>query len=146
MSISDILSEEEILLEWKPDNKRGLLAMIASHVAEKYNLDKSMIFEAILERENLGSTGYGHGVAFPHTRISDLQDVITLLIRLDQPIEYDAADGKPVDIIAFLISPENRGDDHLRVLSAFSRCLNDDEVCRQIREAKTAHGVYTAML
>ena len=145
MSISDVLSEDMILTEIAADSKRHLLEQIATFVAEREGLDKNAVFEAVLERENLGSTGYGNGVAFPHARLEGLKNVVAVFARLKNPIDYDALDGNPVDMVAFMISPENSGDDHLRTLAIFSRVLKDAEICRAIRAAKNAHEIYSVM-
>ncbi len=145
MSISDVLSEDMILTEIAADSKRHLLEQIATFVAEREGLDKNAVFEAVLERENLGSTGYGNGVAFPHARLEGLKNVVAVFARLKNPIDYDALDGNPVDMVAFMISPENSGDDHLRTLAIFSRVLKDAEICRAIRAAKNAHEIYSIM-
>ncbi len=145
MNISDILSEDMVLLNIDADNKRHLLEQVAAFVAENKTLDKNAVFEAILERENLGSTGYGNGVAFPHARISGINKRVTAFVRLNKGIDYDALDGKNVDLLAFLVSSEQNGEDHLQALATFSRVLKNDDVCRQIREAKTAHEIYMAL-
>ena len=145
MQISDILLEEMIFPEFQADDKRQLLEKISEAVAQKTKLDKSAVFEALLERENLGSTGYGNGVAFPHARLADMNKVITFFIRLSEPIDYDAIDGKPVDLLALLISSENSGDDHLQALSAYSRSLKREEVCKAVREARSAHEIMLAL-
>ena len=145
MSISDVLSEDMILTEIVADSKRHVLEQISKFVAERKGLDKSSVFEAVLERENLGSTGYGNGVAFPHARLEGLKNVVAVFARLKNPIDYDALDGNPVDMVAFMISPENSGDDHLRTLAIFSRVLKDAAICSAIRSAKNAHEIYSVM-
>lgn len=145
MQISDILSEDMIMTEVKADTKRHLLAEIAAYAAEKNGLDKNIVFEAILERENLGSTGYGNGVAFPHARINGLKQIVTGFARLNMPLDYDSADRKPVDMVAFMVSPENSGDDHLKTLAAFSRVLKNKDICQEIRTAKSVHEIYLAL-
>lgn len=145
MGISDILSEDMVLAGVEAGNKRGLLEQLSAFVAEKENIDKNSIFEAILERENLGSTGYGDGIAFPHARIEGLYKVIAVFARLDKGIDYDSLDSHPVDLIAFLLSPEKSGEDHLQALAVMSRVLKDAETCRKIREAKSAHEIYLAL-
>lgn len=145
MNVSDILSEDMIIIDLSADNKRGLLEEVASKVAERQNLDKNVVFESILERENLGSTGYGNGVAFPHARIDGLKQNVTAFIRLDKAVDYDALDNKDVDLLAFLISSEQNGEDHLQALATFSRVLKNADVCRKIRLAKTAHEIYVAL-
>lgn len=145
MSISDVLSEDMILNEIEADSKRHLLEQISAFVAAQKGLDKNSVFEAVLERENLGSTGYGNGVAFPHARLEGLNEVVTVLALLQRPIDYDALDNAPVDIVAFMISPENSGDDHLRTLAVFSRILKNKDICKEIRAAKSVHDIYRAM-
>ena len=145
MEVSDILSEDMILADLNADSKRNLLEQLATVVADKCSLDRNAVFEAILERENLGSTGYGNGVAFPHARISGINKRVTAFVRLNKGIDYDALDGKNVDLLAFLVSSEQNGEDHLQALATFSRVLKNDDVCRQIREAKTAHEIYMAL-
>lgn len=145
MQISDILSEDMIMTDVKADTKRHLLAEIAAYVADKNGLDKNSVFEAVLERENLGSTGYGNGVAFPHARIDGLKHIVTGFARLGTPLDYDSTDRKPVDMVAFMVSPENSGDDHLKMLAAFSRVLKNKDICQEIRTAKTVHEIYLAL-
>lgn len=145
MEISDVLSEDMILTDYAADSKRQLLEGISSFIAQKNHFDKSAVFEAMLERENLGSTGYGNGVAFPHARIQGLDKIITVFVRLNKAIDYDAMDAKPVDLLAVMVSPENSGDDHLRTLSAFSRTMNDENTRNIIRHAKNAHEIYVAL-
>ena len=145
MGISDILSENMVLAHVEAENKRGLLEKLSGFVAEKENLDKNLIFEAILERENLGSTGYGDGVAFPHARINGLNKVIAVFARLNKGVDYDSLDNHPVDLIGFLMSPEKSGEDHLQSLAVMSRVMKDADTCRKIREAKTAHEIYVAL-
>ena len=145
MGISDILSEDMILTEVEASSKRHQLEEISTYIARKEGIDKNTIFEAVLERENLGSTGYGNGVAFPHARINGLKHIMSVFVRLDKPLDYDALDGQPVDMVAFMISPENSGDDHLRTLAAFSRVLKNAEICESVRKAKGPHEIYVAL-
>ena len=145
MGISDILSEDMVLAHVEAESKRGLLEQLSLYVAEKENIDKNSIFEAILERENLGSTGYGEGVAFPHARIEGLDKIIAVFARLDKGVDYDSLDSQPVDLIAFLLSPKKSGEDHLKSLAVMSRILKDSETCQKIREAKSAHEIYLAL-
>ena len=112
---------------------------------KKENIDENSVFEAILERENLGSTGYGDGVAFPHARIEGLDKVIAVFARLDKGVDYESLDSHPVDLVAFLLSPEKSGEDHLKALAVMSRVLKDEETCRKLREAKSAHEIYVAL-
>lgn len=142
MEISDILCKELIADDFAADDKRDFLQKMAEFVADKCQLDANVVFEAVLERENLGSTGCGKGVAFPHARIDGLEKLIVAFARLRQAIDFESPDDKKVDLVAFMISPENSGDDHLRALAALSRVLKNDEVCMRLRRAKTAAEIY----
>ncbi len=145
MNISDILSEDMILVDATADSKRQLLAQLADFVAQKQNLDKNTVFEAILERENLGTTGYGGGVAFPHARLAGISQNVAAFVRLDRGVDYDALDGHKVDLLAFLISSEQNGEDHLQALAAFSRVLKNPEICQMVRQARSIHEIYQAL-
>lgn len=145
MEISDILSEDMVLADVEVDGKRHLLEKLARLAADKCGLDGNAVFEAILERENLGSTGYGNGVGYPHARIEGLGKVFALVARLHNPIDFDALDSQGVDIVAMMLSPENSGNDHLQTLAILSRVLKNDKNCQLIRQAKNAHEIYLAL-
>lgn len=145
MEISDILSEDTILDDVCADNKRQLLEQLSAVVARKCDLDESAVFEAIWERENLGSTGYGNGVGYPHARMEGLQKICTVVARLHSPLDFEAVDSQDVDIIALMLSPENSGNDHLQTLAALSRVLKNEKNCQTIRLAKNAHEIYLAL-
>ena len=141
MEISDFLSEAMIITDLDADNKRQVLEKVAEFAAKECALDKNAVFEAILERENLGSTGYGNGVALPHARIAGLSDMFAVFARLHKAVEYDTLDNKPVDLIALVISPENSGNDHLQALALFSRVLKNENACQKIRMAKNSYEI-----
>lgn len=145
MEISDILSEDMILADLDADNKRNLLEQLSTIIADKCSLDKNAVFEALLERENLGSTGYGNGVGYPHARMDGLQKVFAMVARLQHPLDYDAIDAQDVDIVAMMVSPENSGNDHLQTLAMLSRALKNEKTCQAIRQAKNAHEIYVAL-
>ena len=145
MEVSDILSEDMILADINADSKRQLLEQLSTVIADKCDLDKSAVFEAILERENLGSTGYGNGVGYPHARIEGLQKVVAMVARLHSPLDYESVDSQGVDIVAMMVSPENSGNDHLQTLAMLSRALKNEKTCQMIRQAKNAHEIYVAL-
>ena len=145
MEISDILSEDMIVADLNVDSKRSLLEKLSDLMADKCSLDRNAVFEAILERENLGSTGYGNGVGYPHARIEGLKKVFAMVARLHSPLDYEAVDSQNVDIIALMVSPENSGNDHLQTLAMLSRALKNEKTRQMIRQAKTAHEIYIAL-
>lgn len=114
-------------------SKRQALTAIAAMAATHRGLDQRMVFEVLNEREHLGSTAIGNGVAMPHGKVKGLDSLVGCLIRLPSPIDFDAPDGKPVDLIAALLAPETGGGEHLRVLARLSRMLRDPRQCAALR-------------
>lgn len=145
MKISDILSVDSIFTEEKANNKRQFLSNLSSKAAKITNLDERTISENILERENLGSTGYGKGTAFPHARVEAAKSVKAIFARLSSPIDFNAIDSKPVDLVFMLISPESNGADHLTALATLSRVLKNDSTCEKLRKAKSREEIYAIL-
>ena len=145
MDISSILSEDMVFPCVEAENKRRFFQEAAKILAQKGKLDENKIFEALWERENLGSTGYSEGIAVPHARLEGLDKVVVAFIRLRKGIDFDSFDGKEADLFAVVISPEQSGEDHLQALSLFSRVLKNPDECQKIRKAKTAHEIYTIL-
>lgn len=146
MNISDILTADLVLTDVEVENKRQLLKILADKVSKISKTDSSVVFEALLERENLGSTGYGKKVAFPHARIENIDKVYVVFARLHRAVDFDSSDAQEVDLVACLVSPEDSGEDHLQILAAFSRIFDDDEICRKIRNAKTAGEICSLLI
>ena len=145
MKISDILSINSIYLDVKANNKRLLLQELSTKAAYAAGMDERVFVDAIWERENLGSTGYGAGTAFPHARVEGLTQVIGVFARLATPMDFNAVDRKPVDLIFMLVSPENSGADHLTALAMFSRFLKNEDVCAKLREAKSKEEAFAIL-
>ncbi|MBE6468242.1 MAG: transcriptional regulator [Alphaproteobacteria bacterium] len=145
MNISNILSEKSIFLDLKSGNKREFLQDLAQKASEITDLDSLSIFDSILERENLGSTGFGGGTALPHSRIAGLNEVFAFFAKPSAPLDFDAIDGKPVDLVFFLISPENSGADHLTALAMLSRILKDENVCNKLRQMSKPTEIYALL-
>lgn len=135
MKLSDILSAKSVMLSAKAKSKRQLLQDISEFAAQTTQIDDKVIFETLLERENLGSTGFGGGVALPHGRLAELSKVYGFFIKLANPIDFDAIDNKPVDIVFLLLSPESSGADHLTALAQISRLLKDKNLVTKLRDA-----------
>ena len=133
MNIADIISKDAVLDNVQASNKRELIQILSKKIANTSKLDERVIFDAVWERENLGSTGYGDGVAFPHARIEGLEKVSAMFARLDEAVDFDSLDGKPVDLVFLLISPENSGADHLTALASLSRILKTEGVCEKFK-------------
>ncbi len=146
MKISDIMTEKEVLLLGKMRGKRHLLQELASAVSKILNIDERTVFEGLLERESLGSTGFGGGTALPHARIKEVKKVTGIFAKLSSPVDFDSVDNKPVDLIFALVSPENSGADHLTALAQISRLLKNDATCEKLRHAKDQDEVYSILI
>lgn len=145
MDISTILAKENVFSDVEVATKRQLFEIAAKNIADAKGLDENKVFEALWERENLGSTGYGDGVAVPHARISGLDKVFSIFMRLSNGVDFDAYDAKNVDLLAIIISPEQSGEDHLQALAAFSGVLRSDDACKKLRQAKTSQEIYSIL-
>lgn len=145
MKISEILSLSNVITDVKADDKRQLLQQLAALAAKEAKADARMVTDSVWERENLGSTGYGGGTAFPHARIDGINGVVGVFARLSAPVEFDAVDGKPVDLVFLLISPENSGADHLTALAMVSRVLKDADTCEKLRQARNKEEIFSIL-
>ena len=145
MNIADIISKDAVLDNVQATSKRELIQVLSSKIANISGLDERVIFDAVWERENLASTGYGDGVAFPHARIEGLDKVSAMFARLDEAVDFDSLDSKPVDLVFLLISPENSGADHLTALATLSRVLKTEGACEKLRKARSVDEIYTIL-
>ena len=134
MNIADIMTEKNIFIGIKSNSKREFLQELSSRAAELTGLDERTIFDTLLERENLGSTGFGGGTALPHGRFEGLDRVYAFLAKPASSLDFDAIDGKPVDLVFALLSPEGNGADHLTALAKLSRILKDEALCQKLRQ------------
>ena len=122
--------------------KKDVLQGIATIAAAQIGQDALAVFDVLWERERLGTTGVGHGIAIPHGRLAGLTKVIGCFARLAQPVPFDAIDDKPVDLVFLLLAPEQAGADHLHALATVSRLLRDPKLCEQLRNAKDNNAIY----
>lgn len=136
MELADILSQDSIICCAKVASKRQLLQLLADRASQSTGLDAQMIFETLQNREQLGSTGLGNGIAIPHGKIKGLDSVKALFVRLGQPVDFDAVDDQPVDLVVMLLAPEGSGADHLKALSRVARLLRADGVVDKLRATK----------
>jgi PTS system nitrogen regulatory IIA component len=142
MEISDLLKPEAVISGLKASSKKQALQELAKHAAQITGVNDRRIFETLLERERLGTTGVGNGIAIPHGKLSDFKRLYGVFARMDKPIDFDAIDEQPVDLIFLLLAPEGAGADHLKALARVSRLLRDASVCEKLRGADTADGLY----
>ncbi len=146
MKISDLLSPTDVMIDVRAPNKRLLLQEFATKAADSLGMDVDQIAPYLLKREELGSTGIGRGVAIPHARLPDLQRPHGLLAKLKQPIEFDAIDGQPVDIVFVLLLPAAAEDRQLGALALVARTLRPPENLARLRGAKNSSALYSAIV
>ena len=142
MDIGELLVQDGIVLRSGASSKRQALHVVAAAAALALGLDEARVFDALMERESLGSTGLGSGVAVPHARLSGLDSVKAVFVRLDTPVAYDAVDDRPVDLMFALFAPPREGAEHLRALAAVSRALRSSELREQLRQARTEDAIH----
>ncbi len=145
MEIRDLLQPEAVIADLKAANKKQLLTELARYAARITGVNDRKIFETLLERERLGSTGVGSGIAIPHGKLSDFKRLYGVFARLERPVEFDSIDEQPVDLIFLLLAPEGAGADHLKALARVSRLLRDSSMCEKLRGAETADGLYMVL-
>jgi PTS system nitrogen regulatory IIA component len=124
------------------DSKPAILGLLADRFAAVYGLDGKDVLAKIQEREQLGSTGFGRGVAIPHARIPGVNRPVAAFLRLDAPVAFDAVDGQPIDLVFGLLSPEHAGAAHLHALAAISRMMRDEQMHAALVQAPSAEAIY----
>ena len=145
MEIQEILAPDSVLTAVKATSKKQALQELAKHAAQLTGLHDRSIFEVLLERERLGTTGVGRGIAIPHGKLSELDGLHGVFAVLEQPIDFDSIDDQPVDLIFLLLAPESAGADHLKALARVSRLLRDSEYCDRLRKIATADELFEAL-
>lgn len=146
MQLSDFLDFESIRVDLAAGNKRQLLNQLAQVAAARLSLDPSEIADAIAERERLGSTGFGGGVAIPHGKLAKIDRVYALVARLASPIDYKAIDGQPVDLVFLLLSPPDAGAEHLKSLATVSRLVRHGGIVEKLRGARTRDALAAVLM
>lgn len=142
IAFDEIVPAKAVFAGLHVTSKKQLLQELAEKASALFDLDRRMLFETLLERERLGSTGVGNGVAIPHGKVAKLPHVVGMFVTLSEPVDFDAVDDRHVDLIFLLLAPENAGADHLRALARVSRLLRDREHCEKLRGAETADAVH----
>lgn len=143
MELGELISRESVLPCLKVSCKKQALQEIAAHAAQITGLDAVDIFDTLLLREHLGSTGIGSGIAIPHGKLAKLKSIIGLFVRLDSPVDFDAVDGDPVDLVFVLLAPESAGADHLKALARIARFLRRENVPDRLRELRDCDGLFS---
>jgi PTS system nitrogen regulatory IIA component len=146
MQLADFIDFDAVKTALPAHNKRGLLQLLAGQAAQRLGRDSAEILAALNEREQLGSTGFGHGVAIPHGKIDGLEKVYGMFFRLSEPIEFKAVDDRKVDLVFLLLSPPDAGADHLKALAAVSRVTRDTATVERLRGARSRDAVAAVLI
>jgi len=145
MDIIDLLAPAAVLSTLKAQSKKQLLQELSLRASQLTGIPERRIFETLIERERLGSTGMGQGIAIPHGRLPGLERIVGMFARLDVPIPYDAIDDQPVDLVFLLLAPETAGADHLKALARVSRLLRNQATCEKLRVATKPEVLYALL-
>lgn len=143
--LSDLVTQTGVVAELKAQSKKQLLQELSIRASQLTGLTDRIIFETLLERERLGTTGVGHGIAIPHGKLPGLTKIVGLFARLENRIDFDAIDDQPVDLIFLLLAPESAGADHLKALARVSRLLRNTQVCEKLRGAEDRAALYAIL-
>jgi nitrogen PTS system EIIA component len=145
MEVTDLLDPSGVIPNLRVTSKRQALQELARRAATLIGEDEHKIFESLWEREQLGSTGIGNGTAVPHGRIPGLKRMLTMFARLEKPIEFDAIDSQPVDLIFLLLTPADAGADHLKALARIARLLRNRAMCAKLRGTESTDAIYALL-
>ncbi len=146
MQLGTILKAEAVKSISSCTSKKRLFHDLGELAEACYGLSSTLVIDALIEREGLGPTGVGQGIALPHARLPSAEQVHGIFLRLEKPLNFDAVDRQPVDLVFALIAPENAGVDHLKALALVSRTLRDESICAKLRannDASTLHTILT---
>jgi PTS system nitrogen regulatory IIA component len=146
MEISDLITPDSIFSKLPATSKKQALQELAKRASDISELNERVIFDALIERERLGTTGVGNGIAIPHGKLAGLDRLHGLFARLDKPIEFDSIDEQPVDLIFLLLAPECAGADHLKALARVSRLLRDRSTCEKLRGSEDPNALYALLI
>jgi PTS system nitrogen regulatory IIA component len=146
MHLADFLDFDAIKTGLPGGNKKSLLQQLAQLAGQRLGIDAGVVHASLVEREQLGSTGFGQGVAIPHGKVDDLKQIYCLFARLSEPVDYKAIDGRPVDLVFLLLSPPDSGAEHLKALAAISRITRNAGVLEKMRGARSRDALAAVLL
>ena len=146
MEIADLITPRSVVAQLRVSNKKQALQELAKRAAGLTGIQERAIYDVLVERERLGSTGIGMGVGIPHGRLPSLDTLCGVFARLDRPVPFDAIDDQPVDLIFLLLAPEGAGADHLKALARVSRLLRDRTICEKLRGTDNADALYALLI
>jgi PTS system nitrogen regulatory IIA component len=145
MPLVDLVLSNAIIPALKVNGKKQALQELAARAAELTGQNDRVIFDILMQREKLGSTGVGNGIAIPHGKLPNLGKLFGLFARLDRAIDFEALDSQPVDLVFLLLAPEGAGADHLKALARVARLLRDPDVARKLRDSRDAEAMFAVL-
>jgi PTS system nitrogen regulatory IIA component len=145
MPLNDLVAPNAIIPALKVNGKKQALQELAAKAAELSGLGERTIFEILMQREKLGSTGVGNGIAIPHGKLPKLNKLFGVFARLERPIDFEALDGQAVDLVFLLLAPEGAGADHLKALARVARLLRDPDVAHKLRDSRDVEALYSVL-
>jgi PTS system nitrogen regulatory IIA component len=145
MDISDLITPDSVIASLRATSKKQILQELARRAAPIVDLHERRVFDVLIERERLGSTGVGMGIAIPHGKLFELRRLHGLFARLERPVDFAAVDDRPVDLIFVLLAPESAGADHLKALARVSRLLRNAAICEKLRGTDSADALYALL-
>ena len=145
MPLTDLVAPNAIVPALKVNGKKQAIQELSARAAKLTGQNERLIFETLMQREKLGSTGVGGGIAIPHGKLPKLGRLFGLFARLERGIDFEALDGQPVDLIFLLLAPEAAGADHLKALARVARLLRDPEIARKLRDSRDADALYAVL-
>ncbi len=145
MALADLVAQNAVMPALKVNSKKQAIQELSARAAELTGQSERAILEILQQREKLGSTAVGNGVAIPHGKMATLSRLFGLFARLARPIDFEALDGQPVDLIFLLLAPEAAGADHLKALARVARLLRDPDIARKLRESDSADALYAVL-
>ncbi|EGQ9610736.1 PTS IIA-like nitrogen regulatory protein PtsN [Vibrio cholerae] len=146
MQLSEVLSLDCTKSAVQCSSKKRALEIISEIAALHTGQNATELFECMLSREKMGSTGIGNGIAIPHARMSDSENAVAVLLQCEEPIEFDSIDNRPVDLLFALLVPENQCKEHLKTLACMAERLNDKQILKQLRNAASDQELYNIMV
>jgi len=145
MALTDLVVPQAVVPSLKVNSKKQALQEVASRAAAMCGRGEREVLEVLMQRERLGSTGIGSGIAIPHGKLAKLEHLFGVFARLERPVDFEALDGQPVDLMFLLLAPEAAGADHLKALARVARLLRDPEIARKLRESRDAEALYAVL-
>jgi nitrogen PTS system EIIA component len=145
MALTDLVVPQAVVPALRVNSKKQALQELATRAAAMCGRSDREVLEVLMQRERLGSTGIGSGIAIPHGKLAKLERLFGVFARLERPIDFEALDGQPVDLLFLLLAPEAAGADHLKALARVARLLRDPEIARKLRESRDAEALYAVL-